>query len=109
LAIDGSVYRPEDFTVENETVHYHSRGLHKHAIEINRRFERLWRRNHELKKLIRSLYVRLNSNAAAKRSLVSTSALKDARTIYEDANRKLHDFLRDLDYSDLPDWVTRGS
>lgn len=105
LNISTDVFKEEDFTIENKTVYYKNKAIHQYILAINKKLEAFWRRNHSLKKKLRSFYYLFNANA-------STGEKMDARTkklledVYAPYNHALFLLLKKNGYTHFPSWLT---
>lgn len=105
LGLDAGCYRPQDFTVENRTVHYRYRAIHRFVHEGYMATERFWRRNHRLKQRLREVYNRLNADANRGPSGIDAATLCRLKEIYAPYNEDLKRFLLAHDYRSLPAWL----
>lgn len=104
MDIDFNQYKPSDFTVENRTVVFRNRFIHKYTMSINRRFEPFWRANHQLKKTVRRIYHRLLEKQKNEPAIHPSTYIK-LQKIYQPYNAALYDFLIQNDYKNLPKWL----
>ncbi|MBA3646968.1 MAG: sulfotransferase domain-containing protein [Chitinophagales bacterium] len=105
LDIPFDSYKPEDFKVENQTIAYRNRFLHKTLLFINKKFETLWRKNVSLKRTLRGLYKRVNAEDR-KREHMNEEERQYLNTLYQPYNEQLSDFLHKKGITLLPDWLT---
>lgn len=104
LGLDTSVFRDSDFTVENKTVYYKNKSIHKVILGINKKMEAFWRRNHGLKKKLRSIYYSFNAdNSSSEKMDENTKQL--LRELYQPYNRELKGMLEKNGYRQLPSWL----
>lgn len=106
LKIDYSIYRPDDFAIENRTVNYRLGILHKSALWINHHTETFWRKNIRLKRLIRGLYYSLNEEKKAQTQ--DTESLKWLEDIYRESNKKLLHQVRQTGMTKVPFWLANA-
>ncbi len=106
LDLDPAAYATQNFTVENETVHYRKRRLHQHVRNLYIRSESFWRRHDGLKKWLRNGYNRFNVDKRNKAGVVDEEAMSWLREFYLPHNRKLKDFLQAQEYDRLPGWLS---
>lgn len=104
LELDFAVYSPNDFKVENQTIAYRNRWLHKTMLSVNKKFESFWRKNVGLKRTLRSMYKRLNAEDR-KRERISEEDRKYLDQIYFPYNKRLAEFLRGNGILQLPEWL----
>src|SRR5262249_51448135 len=69
LGLNFNVYSAGDFVVENQTIAYRNRWLHKSLLAVNKKFEPLWRKNVGLKRTLRGLYKRVNAQDGAREKM----------------------------------------
>ncbi len=105
LGIDFSIYKPEDFTIENRTVDYRLGLIHRFALWVNHHTETFWRKNIKLKRALRSIYYGFNEKKKNKSELISNKALKDLEAIYETPNLQLKELLKNQPAINLPYWL----
>ena len=106
LGIDSACYSAADFTVENRTVQYRARGLHKRVMTLYMQNEAFWRKNAALKRRLRSIYNFFNADAGKNLKVIDAAANERLRSIYQPSNRELESFLRSHNYASLPSWLT---
>jgi hypothetical protein len=104
LALDFGVYLPNDFRVENQTIGYRNRWLHKTFLTINKKFEPFWRKNVQLKRTLRALYKGVNAEDK-KREHMSDEDRNYLNSIYGPYNKRLADFLKEKGITRLPEWL----
>jgi hypothetical protein len=104
LELDFGIYSPDDFKIENQTIAYRNRWLHKTMLETNKRFESFWRKNVGLKRALRSLYKKVNA-AEAGRERMSADDRAFLDELYQPYNKRLAEFLRGKGMTALPDWL----
>ncbi|MBX7107464.1 MAG: sulfotransferase domain-containing protein [Chitinophagales bacterium] len=105
LQLDFSRYKPEDFVIENQTIAYRNRWMHKTMLRINKTFESFWRKNVGLKRTLRGLYKKINANAGAREKMTEEER-NLLNEIYEPYNKRLAEFLRGKGIAQLPDWLS---
>jgi len=104
LSLDFDIYSHDDFKVENETIAFRNRWLHKTMLGVNRRFESFWRKNVALKRTLRSLYKKVNA-AEANREKMNEEDRKYVNEFYSPYNKRLAEFLRGKGITVLPGWL----
>ncbi|MBW4698603.1 MAG: sulfotransferase domain-containing protein [Aphanocapsa lilacina HA4352-LM1] len=95
---------PDSLRVENKTVNYKNAWLHKAALSVNMRAERVLRAFPDLKDATRRLYFALNGRPFEERMTQTTRA--HLRSVYEPYNRRLAAQLTHRGYRDLPYWLS---
>lgn len=96
----------KEFTIENKTIHYRIKFLHRAVLFINSKAERFWRKNHRAKILLRKLYYRLNADK--EKSVQPDEQIShELRELYRPYNRTLRDILTEKGYKDLPSWINQ--
>lgn len=104
LNIDFRLYRPEDFKIENQTIGYKNRWMHKAMLELNKNFESFWRKNVGLKRTLRSLYKKVNASESS-REKMSFDERDYLETLYAPYNKRLVTLLRNKGITQLPAWL----
>lgn len=104
LDIDDSVYKPEDFVIENQTIAYKNRWMHQAMLGVNKKFESFWRKNVGLKRTLRGLYKKVNASSGG-REKMNEEERHFLDEIYKPYNRRLAEYLRGKGISQLPDWL----
>lgn len=104
LDLDFSTYKPEDFAIENQTIAYKNRFVHKTLLSVNKKFESFWRKNVGLKRTLRSMYKKVNANAGG-REKMNAEERDYLEKIYQPYNQKLADFLKGKGMTNMPDWL----
>ncbi len=105
LQIDSDIYSQSDFGVENRTVNYKSMKIHTMAGYINDKFESFFRRNHYIKKFLRSIYYALNEQSNNKEK-INEDTKNLLKAFYQPFNRKLLIQLQNKNYNRFPDWLS---
>lgn len=104
LGIEPSIFEKQQFDVENRSVSYKNKLIHKVAYSVFNRFEAFFRQHYAIKKELRNLYYRFNSES------ISENFDKKEKSLlidhYKESNRMLHSFLADKGYRNLPTWVS---
>jgi hypothetical protein len=103
LEIDPAPATRFDYSAENRTVSYRRRSLQRIALAVNRRGEVVFRQRPRLKRLLRSLYYRVNS--AASESSFPEETRRYLRDLYAPSNRALAAELARRGYGSLPAWL----
>lgn len=106
LNIDFSIYKPEDFLVENQTIAYKNRWMHKSMLAVNKKFESFWRKNVGLKRTLRSLYKKVNASESG-REKMNAEERSYLDQLYKPYNKRLADFLRGKGINQLPEWLNQ--
>lgn len=107
LGLDGNAFKATDFTIENKTVYYKNKSLHKFILGINRKMEAFWRRNHSLKKKLRVFYYSFNASASKGEDM--DEEIKGILTdLYRPHNQKLKALLLHKGYTNLPEWIEKN-
>lgn len=104
LGLNGNIYKPSDFTIENKTVYYKNKSIHKLILGINKKLEAFWRRNHDLKKRLRSFYYTFNANASDGEK-IDEQTNRLLSEVYKPYNKALKDLLIKNGYPSLPAWL----
>lgn len=104
LNLDFSRYKPEDFVIENQTIAYKNRWMHKTMLGVNKKFESFWRKNVGLKRTLRSLYKKVNASSGG-REKMNAEERRHLDELYQPYNRRLAEFLRGKGITQLPDWL----
>ncbi len=105
LELDFSVYSPNDFSIENQTIRYRNRWLHKTLLSVNKKFESFWRKNIRFKRFLRSLYKGVNEGDQ-KSERMSDEDRNNLSQIYSPYNKRLSEFLKGKGIKQLPDWLS---
>ena len=104
LGISTDVFTESDFTVENKTVYYKNKSVHKIILAVNKKLEAFWRRNHNLKKKLRSFYYVFNANKSSGET-IDARTLKLLNELYTPYNFQLLKMLQKHGYDNLPLWL----
>ncbi len=104
LKIDFSFYSPNDFKVENQTIAYRRRWLHKLLLDVNKKFESFWRKNVGLKRTLRNLYKKVNAEEKG-REKMNAEDRELLNEFYKYYNTRLTEYLKEKGFSKLPDWL----
>ena len=104
LGLSSIMFKESDFTIENKTVYYKNKAMHKMILAANKKLEAFWRRNHNLKKIFRSIYYVFNANKSTGET-IDTRTLKLLNEIYTPYNYKLLKMLQEKGYKQLPSWL----
>lgn len=103
LNIDKQFFNKKKLSIENKTEEYKIKFLHKMALRFAKNFEFFLRKNHTLKKKLRSLYrlfnIKKNSQLV---DLTKYSKINKTLNIY---NSKLKILLEEKGYFNYPSWV----
>lgn len=100
LGLDTACLDSHAFEVENRTLHYRNKQLHRLLTHVYMRTESFWRKHYELKNGIRTVYNRLNGGTAARDA--NTAAMEELRKVYAPYNAELRQFLAP---QELPTWL----
>lgn len=104
LKIDDSIYYNFDFFVENKSVKPKFRYLQEFAIKVNMFFESFFRKNIKLKRFIRNIYYKINSDKNNYNTDIN-SDVSPLINLYNDSNADLAVFLKNKGYTNLPIWL----
>lgn len=104
LGLTTDIYKPGDFTVENKTVYYKNKALHKVILSINKKMEAFWRKNHSLKKKLRGFYYTFNADKSTGEKM-DADTIRLMQELYAPYNRKLKEQLLKQGYTQLPAWL----
>lgn len=107
LGISTDVFTESDFTVENKTVYYKNKAVHKVILAVNKKLEAFWRRNHSLKKKLRSFYYVFNANDSSGET-IDARTLKLLNELYTPYNVQLLKMLQQHGYKNLPAWLVEA-
>jgi Sulfotransferase domain len=107
LDISKDVFTASDFTIENKTVYYKNKAVHKVILSVNKKLESFWRRNHNLKKKLRSFYYVFNANKSSGET-IDARTLKLLNELYTPYNFQLLKMLRQQGYKNLPAWLVEA-
>lgn len=105
LEITSDQYQPGDFTVENKTVYYKNKAVHKLILSLNKQLEAFWRKNHGLKKKLRAFYYTFNASGKGSEQMDDTSR-RLLNDLYAPYNLQLKKLLQDRGYERLPAWLS---
>ena len=103
LHLDFGVYHSGDFTIENKTRQYRNRVLHRIVVGMNTNLESFWRRNHKLKKFLRSGYNRLMEKK--KKEEIDSDSIATLKNLYSPYNLELRRLLESKGYGNFPEWM----
>jgi hypothetical protein len=104
LEIDAAVYdNTLEWGVENKTVSYKNRKLHRLAIKTNKHSERFLRTHPWLKKSIRNVYYSFNGRQ--RQEDVYDGTIESLRQIYQQYNNRMAVELSKMGLSKLPEWM----
>ena len=105
LDLDASCFEPQDFTIENRTMQYRHRTLHRYVKDAYMRNEAFWRKNHWLKQRFRGVYNKFNADKDQRLRTIDDESVARLRALYSPYNKKLKSFLESNNYASLPDWL----
>jgi len=103
LDIDANFYDTTQFTVENKSVDYKNKALHKFARGFNKRFERFFRKYPVIKQKVRNTYFKINSREL--RETITEEDKTYLADLYEKSKQNLSLKLKEKGYNDLPNWL----
>jgi hypothetical protein len=104
LEIDAAVYDSTlRWSVENKTVSYKNKILHRLAIKTNKHSERFLRTHPWLKKYIRDAYYFFNGRW--RKEDFRDSAIENLRQVYQPYNKRLRSELSKRGCTQLPNWL----
>jgi hypothetical protein len=109
LELDAGVYSADDFPVENRTLHYRHKSLHRRVRDWYMRHETFWRRHNDLKQSVRRIYNVVNRASNVDTAALDRQGIDRLRAFYEPCNARLSSFLRDRKYPQLPAWLERAA
>lgn len=104
LGLSSIMFKESDFTIENKTVYYKNKAMHKMILAANKKLEAFWRRNHNLKKIFRSIYYVFNANKSTGET-IDTRTLKLLHEIYTPYNYQLLKMLQEHGHTKFPFWL----
>jgi hypothetical protein len=104
LGVDSEGAEKIDLTRQNKSVNFKNRFLQKVALEVNQYGETFWRRHKWLKKRLRQLYFAVNGRKFNRS--YNKETIDRLRSIYVPHNKRLKSQLSEVEYSDLPEWVS---
>lgn len=107
LGVSTDVFIASNFTVENKTVNYKNKSVHKLILAVNRKLESLRRRNHGLKKILKSFYCVFNANKSSGET-IDARTLKLLNELYSPYNVQLLKMLQQHGYKNLPAWLVEA-
>lgn len=105
LGLPIDCYSPQDFTIENKTLQYKNRGLHRYVKDMYMKNEVFWRKHHWLKQRFRVVYNALNADKSGGLKTIDEASVARLRDYYAPHNMRLRSFLVVNGYSDLPEWL----
>jgi hypothetical protein len=103
LGIDTAVCAGFRYTVENKTVQYKNKGLQKVALSVNRRSERFFAEHPDVKRRLRGLYYRLNSDTSEER--LTEEVTDRLAEFYSGHNERFAAMLTTAGL-DVPEWLS---
>ncbi len=106
LNIDFSIYKPDDFKIDNKTTTYKAGGLHHFVFKLYNRMESFWRKNVRLKRVLRSMYKFIN--ASSKQNKLSNEDRNFVDSYYLKYNSELKNLLLKSGFKNLPDWLLKA-
>lgn len=104
LKIDPMIYRSLEFTIENRSVVPRNKLFHRIAGSVNVRFEKFFRKQYQIKRLVRNAYLYLNE-AKEEENFLSDRTHKQLESLYAKYNTQLLAFLKCRAYSKFPTWL----
>lgn len=105
LGVDDSFYDDYDFVIENKGRNFKNPGLQKLALKLNEKFEGFLRRHIGFKRVLRTIYFRLNGSSSQKESREDQQSLDKFRQYYEPHNQVLREKLLQANIQYLPEWL----
>jgi hypothetical protein len=93
-------------TIENRSINYKNKSLHRVGRFINRKFEIFWRKNPYLKHLVRNIYCLMNEQPFEED--YPDHILEYLESIFRPYNLRLATELSKRGYKDLPSWLTEA-
>jgi hypothetical protein len=105
LGLDAEILACDDFGVENRTLQYRFKTLHRRVKDFYMKNEAFWRRHHRLKQYLRGIYNQFNADANPGLQTIDEAAVSRLRSFYRPHNLKLKAFLEANGYSVTPAWL----
>jgi rRNA maturation protein Nop10 len=109
LGLDVADCAPEKFSVENRTLQYRFKKLHRYVKDFYMKNELFWRRHHRLKQHLRGIYNRFNADATVRLQSIDETTVSRLRNFYEPYNNQLKTFLEANGYNTIPAWLNPRS
>ncbi|MFC1666074.1 sulfotransferase [Pseudomonadota bacterium] len=106
LDIDETFYDDYNFVVENMGRDYHKANLQKLVLKFNKSFEGFFRRNIQIKRVLRNLYFAINGIGSNVQIDMNESAtIAKMREYYAPHNKRLRAQLLKANVQSLPEWL----
>jgi hypothetical protein len=105
LDIDESYFESVGFDIENKTFSYKSRVFHSLALRLNRTMETALRKSPHIKKVLRTIYCRLNTTDPDE--VIDTATVESVKLYYQPYKENLGSFLAENDGVSMPPWLTQ--
>jgi len=103
LGLDKDKISSIDLGVQNKTASYKAKWLHKLALNINKKFEVVFRKKPKIKKILRDIYSIFNSSKI--KNNLTEDDKKILNRLYQAPNQKLKQYLETLGFSSFPSWL----
>lgn len=105
LGLPPEALASDEFGIENRTLQYRFKTLHRHVKDFYMKNEAFWRKHNRLKQGLRAIYNRFNADANRRLHTIDETAIARLRTFYRPYNVQLKDFLEANGYSVTPAWL----
>ncbi len=106
LDLDPGMFSPGDSSIENRTLHYRRKALHRRVQNWYVRHETFWRRHYNLKRVLRRFYNIANcASSGSSLEVVDEEGTARLRRPYEPYSLRLSSLLRDRRCMQLPAWL----
>jgi hypothetical protein len=105
LGLDVADFDREGFSVENRTLQYRFRTVHRYVKDFYMKNETFWRKHHRLKQYLRGIYNRFNADSTGKLQTIDEATVSSLRSFYEPYNKQLKTFLEANGYCATPAWL----
>ena len=103
LEINETPFLNMEFVTENKTVFVKNKLMHSTALFFNNSFERVLRKNHQLKVKLRNLYYKINQEEKNNK-IVDEESKELLHSTYKESNRQLSAYLKSKNIQ-LPGWL----
>ncbi|MFO0793947.1 MAG: sulfotransferase domain-containing protein [Candidatus Brocadiaceae bacterium] len=103
LEIDPSIYSTQQFTIENKSVLYKNKSMHKLGLYINKNLESLFRKLPKMKLVLRNIYYGVNESSMNER--ISREIHTLLESIYAPYNKILFNMLKENNQKNFPGWL----
>lgn len=106
LNIEYSFPNENKLTIENKSINYKNKSIHRFGRFLNRKFERFWRKNIHLKHLLRNIYCLINEQPFEED--YPDHILEYLESVFRPYNQRLATELSKRGYKNLPSWLTEA-